>query len=310
MVKRKLWHAACRMTKGLLDNRIVCSRKGLYLSKICLVIGATASLRMPRSCDEELELWGGVPTYPKGLGIIVCRSSCVCCTYDPGIIIFALAMRMGSHFRRPRCEASKALVGHARAYRDILNDALAAPSIIRRASQLRTLLVRALLRPDVSFPGAYCYMLSVVGLCGGEGPICPKVSLDIDGDTRVDVEWFARSSLSSASWGVPSCRALPPSKYSEKDPIRVLGESGPMRDSLVQRETHEVSRVEGHSILGVKSSPHRNGHTVAGGHVSVLSPGASRQTQPSQGSLVEPGPMGTDWLNRTDKTNRAPPGLS
>ncbi|OWM72705.1 hypothetical protein CDL15_Pgr009162 [Punica granatum] len=86
MVKRKLWHAACRMTKGLLDNRIVCSRKGLYLSKICLVIGATASLRMPRSCDEELELWGGVPTYPKGLGIIVCRSSCVCCTYDPGII--------------------------------------------------------------------------------------------------------------------------------------------------------------------------------------------------------------------------------
>ncbi|PKI59334.1 hypothetical protein CRG98_020265 [Punica granatum] len=52
-------------------------------------------------------------------------------------------MRMRSHFRRPQCEVSKALVGHARAYRDILNDALAALSIIRRARRLRTLLVKA-----------------------------------------------------------------------------------------------------------------------------------------------------------------------
>ncbi|PKI54839.1 hypothetical protein CRG98_024790 [Punica granatum] len=51
-------------------------------------------------------------------------------------------MRMRSHFRMPQCEASKASVGHARAYRDILNDALAALAIIRRARRLRTLLVK------------------------------------------------------------------------------------------------------------------------------------------------------------------------
>ncbi|PKI48610.1 hypothetical protein CRG98_031029 [Punica granatum] len=44
--------------------------------------------------------------------------------------VFALAMRMRSHFRRPQCEASKAHVGHARAYQDILNDALTTLSII------------------------------------------------------------------------------------------------------------------------------------------------------------------------------------
>ncbi|PKI44943.1 hypothetical protein CRG98_034638 [Punica granatum] len=43
---------------------------------------------------------------------------------------------------RPQCEASKAPVGHVRAYRDTLSDALAALSIIRRARRLRTLLVR------------------------------------------------------------------------------------------------------------------------------------------------------------------------
>ncbi|PKI39867.1 hypothetical protein CRG98_039742 [Punica granatum] len=57
--------------------------------------------------------------------------------------VFALAMRMRSHFRRPQCEGSKVPVGHARAYRDILNDALVALSIIRRARRLRTLLVKA-----------------------------------------------------------------------------------------------------------------------------------------------------------------------
>ncbi|PKI72181.1 hypothetical protein CRG98_007450 [Punica granatum] len=62
------------------------------------------------------------------------------------IRVFALAMRMRSHFRRPQCKASKAPVGHTRAYRDILNDALAALSIIRYARQRRTLLVRLLPR--------------------------------------------------------------------------------------------------------------------------------------------------------------------
>ncbi|OWM77808.1 hypothetical protein CDL15_Pgr004502 [Punica granatum] len=47
---------------------------------------AAASLRMPRSCDEGLELWGRAPTYPEGSEIRVRRSSCICCTYDSDII--------------------------------------------------------------------------------------------------------------------------------------------------------------------------------------------------------------------------------
>ncbi|PKI41501.1 hypothetical protein CRG98_038103 [Punica granatum] len=60
---------------------------------------------------------------------------------DP-LRVFILALRMKTHFRRPKCEVSKTPVGYARAYRDIFNDALAALSIIRRARRLRTLLVR------------------------------------------------------------------------------------------------------------------------------------------------------------------------
>ncbi|PKI59312.1 hypothetical protein CRG98_020304 [Punica granatum] len=56
--------------------------------------------------------------------------------------VFALAMLMRSHFRRPQCEDSKAPVGHARAYRDIFDDALATQLIIRRVCRLRTLLVK------------------------------------------------------------------------------------------------------------------------------------------------------------------------
>ncbi|OWM77175.1 hypothetical protein CDL15_Pgr026171 [Punica granatum] len=56
--------------------------------------------------------------------------------------VFYLAMQMGSRFRRPLCEASRALVGHARAYRDILNDALAASLVIRHARRFRIILVR------------------------------------------------------------------------------------------------------------------------------------------------------------------------
>ncbi|OWM63455.1 hypothetical protein CDL15_Pgr020656 [Punica granatum] len=50
--------------------------EGLDLSGTSLVIGAAASLRMPRSCDEGLELWGGTPTYPEGSGIRARSSSC------------------------------------------------------------------------------------------------------------------------------------------------------------------------------------------------------------------------------------------
>ncbi|PKI66150.1 hypothetical protein CRG98_013448 [Punica granatum] len=74
-------------------------------------------------------------------------------------------MRMRSHFRRPQCEASKAPIGYARAYRDILNDALAALSIIRRARRLRTLLVRV--APRGFRPSVLDSFISRV--CKGEG---------------------------------------------------------------------------------------------------------------------------------------------
>ncbi|PKI60708.1 hypothetical protein CRG98_018898 [Punica granatum] len=55
---------------------------------------------------------------------------------------FALAMQVGSHLRRPRCEASGAPVGFAWAYRDVLKGAQAVLSVVRRACELGTLLIR------------------------------------------------------------------------------------------------------------------------------------------------------------------------
>ncbi|PKI58158.1 hypothetical protein CRG98_021446 [Punica granatum] len=114
--------------------------------------GDCSSLGMPRSCNEGLELWGRVPTYPEGSEIRVRRSSCVCCTCDLHIIIsgrlgdplrvFALVMQMGSRFRRPKCEASGVPVGLAWAYRDVLKGAQAVLSVVRRACELGTLLIR------------------------------------------------------------------------------------------------------------------------------------------------------------------------
>ncbi|PKI74111.1 hypothetical protein CRG98_005490 [Punica granatum] len=74
----------------------------------------------------------------------------------------------------------------------------------------------ALLKPNVSCLGAYRCMLLVMGLCSGEGSICPEVSLDLGGDACVDVEWFVQLSLSPASWGVPIRRTTPSSKYEER----------------------------------------------------------------------------------------------
>ncbi|PKI44987.1 hypothetical protein CRG98_034626 [Punica granatum] len=45
-----------------------------------------------------------------------------------------------------------------------------------------------LLKSNVSCSGARRYMLSVVGLCSGEGPICLEVSLNLNRDARVYVE--------------------------------------------------------------------------------------------------------------------------
>ncbi|PKI71077.1 hypothetical protein CRG98_008542 [Punica granatum] len=83
--------------------------------------GDCSLMGTPRSCDEGLELWTKCPRTPRDGGIRVRRSSGVC---------------------MPQCEASKAPIGHAQAYRDILNDALTALSIIRRARRLRNLLVK------------------------------------------------------------------------------------------------------------------------------------------------------------------------
>ncbi|PKI65917.1 hypothetical protein CRG98_013688 [Punica granatum] len=51
-------------------------------------------------------------------------------------------MRMGSRFQRPQCEASRAPVGLTWAYRDVLKGAQAALSVVRRARELGTLLIR------------------------------------------------------------------------------------------------------------------------------------------------------------------------
>ncbi|PKI64283.1 hypothetical protein CRG98_015323 [Punica granatum] len=53
---------------------------------------------------------------------------------------------------RPRCEASGAPFGHARAYRDVLNDAPAALSVVRRARRLWTLLIKVPLGGCICHP--------------------------------------------------------------------------------------------------------------------------------------------------------------
>ncbi|OWM83051.1 hypothetical protein CDL15_Pgr005080 [Punica granatum] len=76
------------------EDYVASSVVGLVIGAVCrgcpgLVTWVAVSLRMPRSCDEGLELWGRAPTYPKGSEIRVRRSSCVCSTCDPGIKIFS-----------------------------------------------------------------------------------------------------------------------------------------------------------------------------------------------------------------------------
>ncbi|PKI64282.1 hypothetical protein CRG98_015322 [Punica granatum] len=82
------------------------------------------------------------------------------------------------------------------------------------------------LEAECVLPWGLCCMLWVMGLCSSEGLTCPGVSLNLDGDAYVGIQWFARSSPSSASKGVPLRLALLPSEYREKDPIRVLREVG------------------------------------------------------------------------------------
>ncbi|PKI72003.1 hypothetical protein CRG98_007619 [Punica granatum] len=74
--------------------------------------------------------------------------------------------------------------------------------------------------------------VGVMGLCSGEGPICPGVSLNLGGDPRVEVERFVRLSLSSASWGVHIRRKPPSSKYEERVREEFSGRCEPVYRSL------------------------------------------------------------------------------
>ncbi|PKI77638.1 hypothetical protein CRG98_001976 [Punica granatum] len=67
--------------------------------------------------------------------------------------VFVLAMRMGSRFQRPQCEASGAPVGHVWAYQDVLNDAPAALSVVQCDRWLKTLLIKAVLNCSVGSLG-------------------------------------------------------------------------------------------------------------------------------------------------------------
>ncbi|PKI50068.1 hypothetical protein CRG98_029537 [Punica granatum] len=71
----------------------------------------------------------------------------------------------------------------------------------RGVATAASLFVGALLKPNVSCSGSCRCMLSVMGLCSGEGRIFPGVSFNLGGDACVEVERSVRLSLSSASWG-------------------------------------------------------------------------------------------------------------
>ncbi|OWM70439.1 hypothetical protein CDL15_Pgr011915 [Punica granatum] len=122
-------------------NVLICRRPALLPGQSCFV-GALSLGRCVFDLPEANLVTGAVAH---------CSARCRPCwdgcallkaCFAAGMRVFALAIRMRSHFRMPQCEASKAPIGHARAYRDILNDALTALSIIRRARRLKTLLVR------------------------------------------------------------------------------------------------------------------------------------------------------------------------
>ncbi|PKI45022.1 hypothetical protein CRG98_034594 [Punica granatum] len=114
-----------------------------------------------------------------------------------------------------------------------------------------------------------------MGLCSGEGPICPGVSLDLSGDARVEVERFVRLSLSSASWGlVGGLGELPPSCGWP------ASSSSLSNLSVIKPSVGEVD----HAVLEYTPSAFRGGSVrswCAGG----LCRGASRR--PSKASLTK-----------------------
>ncbi|PKI45306.1 hypothetical protein CRG98_034306 [Punica granatum] len=217
-----------------------------------LAIGAAVSLRMPRSCDKGLKLWGRAPTYPEGSEIR--RPRCEASGVHVGqaapnggfrpsglnYLSLEFARAEGPKnltsecvvlcFRRGVATAASLFVGicsflldwgRRRGCPDLCGLCWASCTIAA-PDRVLSLLWRvplggwALLKPNVSYLGAYRCMLSVIGLCSGEGPICPELPLYLGGDARVEVEWFVQLSLSPASWGVPIRRTPPPLKYEER----------------------------------------------------------------------------------------------
>ncbi|OWM91652.1 hypothetical protein CDL15_Pgr022200 [Punica granatum] len=75
------------------------------------------------SCAEGLELWGEAPTYSEWSRIRVCR------------------MQVGPVLGDLNTKPPGAPVSHAWAYRDFLDDALAALSVVQRARRLWTLVI-------------------------------------------------------------------------------------------------------------------------------------------------------------------------
>ncbi|PKI44922.1 hypothetical protein CRG98_034684 [Punica granatum] len=133
----------------LLDDCIICSLGVLICPRLVLPLGRLlVRWGCPIRVTSDLSSWVERLPAPRDRRP---ESAVVLAFTIPMILIslfrvawraFALAMLTGSCFRRPRCKASRVPVGHAPAYRDVLNDALAASSVIQHARWFRTFLVR------------------------------------------------------------------------------------------------------------------------------------------------------------------------
>ncbi|PKI48908.1 hypothetical protein CRG98_030684 [Punica granatum] len=113
---------------------------------IALALGTMTHLVLVESDNrgwfthKGLELRDGTPTYPVGQGIIAYRSSCWCLLETSGAPFSKASVR----------GLPGAPVGRVRAYRDVLNDTLAAISVVRHACRLGILLI------GVPYGGCVC----------------------------------------------------------------------------------------------------------------------------------------------------------
>ncbi|PKI72011.1 hypothetical protein CRG98_007557 [Punica granatum] len=128
--------AACRLIEVLLDDRVGCCPEGplLGLRLLPLVRGSHASARKRHPSRAEVPprmLFCRRSTLLLGDCVMVCRKPMFCAECKWGHIFEGLDVR-----------PLTVPVGHAWAYRDVLNDALTALSVVRRVHRLWTLLIR------------------------------------------------------------------------------------------------------------------------------------------------------------------------